>query len=54
MSRIALHAATLVFAHPATGKRMHWKCALPGDMMALVQRLRAQLTKPGPSRGAAR
>jgi 23S rRNA pseudouridine1911/1915/1917 synthase len=42
MSRIALHAATLSFTHPATGKGMHWKCELPGDMMALVQRLRGQ------------
>jgi 23S rRNA pseudouridine1911/1915/1917 synthase len=42
MSRIALHAATLGFTHPATGKRMHWKCGLPGDMTALVQQLRTR------------
>jgi 23S rRNA pseudouridine1911/1915/1917 synthase len=39
MSRIALHAATLGFMHPATGKRMQWKSELPADMRALVKRL---------------
>jgi 23S rRNA pseudouridine1911/1915/1917 synthase len=40
MSRIALHAETLGFTHPATGKYMNWKVPLPNDMAGLVQRLR--------------
>src|SRR5262249_47243863 len=40
MSRIALHAATLGFTHPATGERMQWKAELPPDMAALVRRVR--------------
>jgi 23S rRNA pseudouridine1911/1915/1917 synthase len=40
MSRFALHAATLGFVHPATGKRMKWTAPLPEDMAALVKRLR--------------
>jgi 23S rRNA pseudouridine1911/1915/1917 synthase len=42
MSRVALHAATLGFTHPATGKRMKWTADLPADMTALVQRLRSE------------
>jgi 23S rRNA pseudouridine1911/1915/1917 synthase len=40
--RIALHAASLGFEHPATGKRMHWTSPLPPDLDALVKRLRRQ------------
>lgn len=40
MSRIALHAATLGFTHPASGKRMMWSAPLPEDMAGLVRRLR--------------
>jgi 23S rRNA pseudouridine1911/1915/1917 synthase len=40
--RVALHAATLGFAHPATGKRMRWTSVLPKDMAALVKQLRRQ------------
>lgn len=37
--RQALHAARLAFAHPATGERMTFKAALPGDMQRLLQAL---------------
>src|SRR5205814_739759 len=49
-SRVALHAASLGFEHPATGKRMHWAAALPADLRNLVDRLRrAAGGKPHPS-----
>jgi 23S rRNA pseudouridine1911/1915/1917 synthase len=38
--RIALHAASLEFEHPATGKRMQFTSRLPGDMKQLLQSLR--------------
>jgi 23S rRNA pseudouridine1911/1915/1917 synthase len=38
--RIALHAATLGFVHPATGKQMEWASPLPDDLKQLVSRLR--------------
>jgi 23S rRNA pseudouridine1911/1915/1917 synthase len=38
--RLALHAASLGFDHPATGKRMTWTSPLPEDLAALVARLR--------------
>jgi len=39
-ARQALHAAELELAHPRSGKRMHWSAPLPGDMAALLARLR--------------
>jgi 23S rRNA pseudouridine1911/1915/1917 synthase len=39
-TRLALHAATLAFVHPATGKRMIWKSRLPEDMEVLLKKLR--------------
>jgi 23S rRNA pseudouridine1911/1915/1917 synthase len=39
--RIMLHAATLGFDHPATGKRMHFTSPLPKDMAKLLQQLRS-------------
>jgi 23S rRNA pseudouridine1911/1915/1917 synthase len=39
-SRVALHAATLAFDHPATRKRLVWKSALPDDLSRLLKRLR--------------
>jgi 23S rRNA pseudouridine1911/1915/1917 synthase len=46
--RLALHAATLGFTHPATGKPMHWKSQLPRDLQTLVNRLRARARgRPG-------
>jgi 23S rRNA pseudouridine1911/1915/1917 synthase len=40
--RVALHAATLGFAHPATGERMAWTSPLPNDLERLVAGLRRQ------------
>src|SRR5262245_24029288 len=37
---VALHAASLGFDHPATGKRVRWSSPLPKDMKALLERLR--------------
>lgn len=39
--RQALHAATLGFVHPVTGEDMRFESALPPDLAALVERLRA-------------
>ena len=47
ISRIALHAATLGFTHPVTGKRMHWNSPLTTDMTDLVKRLRTLTNRPG-------
>jgi 23S rRNA pseudouridine1911/1915/1917 synthase len=38
--RVALHAASLGFQHPATGERLRWEVPLPRDLSALVKRLR--------------
>jgi 23S rRNA pseudouridine1911/1915/1917 synthase len=38
--RLALHAASLGFEHPATRKRMSWTSPLPDDLTQLVSRLR--------------
>jgi 23S rRNA pseudouridine1911/1915/1917 synthase len=47
--RVALHAASLGFEHPASGKRLHWTSALPADLRELVDRLRqAGRSKPHP------
>jgi 23S rRNA pseudouridine1911/1915/1917 synthase len=45
IDRMALHAATLGFDHPATGERVRWTSPLPRDMAALVEKLR----KGGPA-----
>jgi 23S rRNA pseudouridine1911/1915/1917 synthase len=39
-TRVALHAATLGFNHPATKKHMVWKSALPDDLSQMLKRLR--------------
>jgi 23S rRNA pseudouridine1911/1915/1917 synthase len=39
-TRVALHAASLGFQHPATEKWMSWDAPLPKDLSALVKRLR--------------
>ncbi|MFL5331287.1 MAG: RluA family pseudouridine synthase [Gemmataceae bacterium] len=36
--RIALHAATLGFAHPASGNAMKWASPMPEDMRELVEK----------------
>lgn len=38
--RMALHAATLGFNHPATGTHMRFESPLPPDFVALLERLR--------------
>jgi 23S rRNA pseudouridine1911/1915/1917 synthase len=40
-ARQALHAARLGFVHPTTGRRVTFTAPMPGDMTALVERLRA-------------
>jgi len=40
--RLALHAASLAFEHPETGKRLEWDSPLPEDLQAVVRRLRAK------------
>jgi 23S rRNA pseudouridine1911/1915/1917 synthase len=45
--RVALHAATLGFEHPASGKRMRWASPLPKDLADLVARLRKRSAPPG-------
>ncbi len=40
--RLALHAATLGFVHPATGESRQWTSPLPQDLSAFVARLRRQ------------
>ncbi len=39
--RQALHARTLGFRHPATGKQMDFESPLPSDMSALLDKWRA-------------
>jgi 23S rRNA pseudouridine1911/1915/1917 synthase len=39
-ARVALHAATLGFDHPATGERVRWTSPLPSDLARLVETLR--------------
>jgi 23S rRNA pseudouridine1911/1915/1917 synthase len=46
LGRQALHAAVLGFAHPATGARLRFESALPGDMAALEMALRGGKTAP--------
>ena len=41
LDRQALHAATLGFAHPVTGKELLFESDLPADLAGLVAALRA-------------
>ena len=41
LPRQALHAETLGFEHPASGKWMDFSCPLPQDMQALIEKWRA-------------
>ena len=45
LDRQALHAAVLGFEHPVTGEELLFESALPADMVALVEALRAY--RPG-------
>lgn len=40
LPRQALHARTLSFNHPASGKRMHFESPLPADMQAVLDKWR--------------
>ncbi|MCB9183464.1 MAG: RluA family pseudouridine synthase [Flavobacteriales bacterium] len=40
LPRQALHARTLSFDHPATGKRMHFESPLPADMTSVLEKWR--------------
>jgi 23S rRNA pseudouridine1911/1915/1917 synthase len=42
LARVALHAATLGFDHPATGERVRWTSPLPADLAGLLDRLRTE------------
>jgi len=42
LGRQALHAARLSFAHPVSGEILHFEAALPPDMGALIDALRAE------------
>lgn len=42
--RQALHARTLGFVHPATGREMFFEAPIPADMQALIDRLDAYAT----------
>jgi 23S rRNA pseudouridine1911/1915/1917 synthase len=47
-NRIALHAASLDFEHPTSGRLMHWTTPLPSDMKGLLERLRSRsISRPG-------
>jgi 23S rRNA pseudouridine1911/1915/1917 synthase len=42
--RCALHAATLGFVHPRTGKQMFFECPLPNDMQNVIEKWRRYAT----------
>jgi 23S rRNA pseudouridine1911/1915/1917 synthase len=46
--RVALHAATLGFVHPATGQGVRWETPLPADLAGVLKRLRGR-SEPRPS-----
>jgi len=45
--RLALHAASLGFAHPRTGRHLEWTSPLPADLADLVRSLEATPAPPG-------
>ena len=45
--RQALHARTLGFVHPATGKQMDFTSGLPGDMETLLDKWRRRQAGDG-------
>ncbi len=50
LARIALHAATLGFTHPKTGKRMKWTSPLPEDFQSALRKMRKKAgNQPGDS-----
>jgi 23S rRNA pseudouridine1911/1915/1917 synthase len=50
-TRVMLHAVTLGFTHPGTGRRVQWTCSLPPDMEDLRRRLRRQAQSRSPRGG---
>ncbi len=45
--RTALHAASLGFEHPATGKHMSWSASLPADLAEWLDQLRRRAGRRG-------
>ncbi|MCO5169300.1 MAG: RluA family pseudouridine synthase [Planctomycetes bacterium] len=45
--RLLLHAATLGFPHPITGRPLRFEAALPPDFLAVLERLRVSGRAPG-------
>jgi len=43
--RVALHAATLGFIHPATNKELFFEAPLPDDMKSLIEKWRGYVSK---------
>lgn len=43
--RQALHARTLGFQHPRTGKEMFFECDVPADMTSMIEKLRSYIKK---------
>ena len=50
LERQALHATRLEFLHPRTGNRLVFDAPLPGDIDALLDRLRREAAGPAPRR----
>jgi tRNA pseudouridine32 synthase/23S rRNA pseudouridine746 synthase len=51
IARAALHALSIAFAHPQTGKVMRFSAPYPDDMSCTLQALRDAATDPGSSDG---
>jgi 23S rRNA pseudouridine1911/1915/1917 synthase len=47
LPRQALHAKSLGFTHPATGKRMLFDSHLPADMSGLIEKWRTYISARG-------
>ena len=43
--RIALHAATIGFIHPKTGKQLFFEAPVPGDIRLLIEKWRNYTTQ---------
>ncbi len=48
LPRQALHAKSLGFVHPATGKEIFFDSPLPDDMAQVLEKWRGYVTKPNP------
>jgi 23S rRNA pseudouridine1911/1915/1917 synthase len=47
--RQALHAHVLGFAHPADGRALRFEAPVPGDLAALIERLRPRHSSARPT-----